>query len=32
MHISFYLKPMLNGNGGADRKMIVERFQSESYG
>lgn len=32
VHISVYLKPMLNENGGSDRKMIVERFQSESCG
>jgi DNA polymerase III sliding clamp (beta) subunit (PCNA family) len=32
VHISFYLNPVLDGEGKTDRKKIVELFNTESYG
>jgi hypothetical protein len=32
VHIGFYHNPVLDSNGNADRKKMVELFNTESYG
>jgi single-stranded DNA-specific DHH superfamily exonuclease len=32
VHIGFYLNPVLDSNGNADRKKMVELFNTESHG